>query len=749
MPVLAPRPIPTDTQAKPAVLTFVLLQAAVLLYVFGGALWGAKVIAPLDVAASLMPHYRHVAPDIETPNNHYIIDQMSYDLPLQRTIHQAYRRGEIPWWDPYMFCGRPFIGDAHINGTDPWRLLCYFTLPFVPAYNWTLALHFAWAGAGMWLLLRRLGVSEALAIGMALAWEFAGCHVIKIGHPWILGSFSWYPWLWLALHHAWDTGCRRARIGAAISVAAIFYSGNAQSFAYVPFFFAAWTAGYGGFTVKGWVNALKAAAPAGVLGALLAAPVILNEVEFYRLNVRVIESNPDLVANPWITPWLTVLGMVHPWLLGTFQTFDASKLGGHGLWALGFRLFLGPAALGGAILAFWPSERPGGDRRPAASALLMLLAYYFILGTPLVTILYPRAAGLGALGIAVLAATGLEQIRRSERRLTGAGRAVFLWLGALTVGAHVLAFVVWPIVRPKIEARISAEEGKVGLGPAKKLRDRQFARFPYEVGFANPEGLLTAAGWAALGFGLMAPGLRSRRAFWPGLLALNLAPALLFAHRYIPHYDVALWDRLVAGTEEQRSVANAVNASGSRLWEPEGWMRFRLLPGALCHLFEVRTVTGYSAMRPPNIAELPTADRDAYLAEFGDAVYAETNGVGSLKPAKPDARFRWISGGGEVPKFTQEGLNGFRLEFQTPQAGVLWWTDSWYPGWRVLADGKPAALQRKPPCFSEITIAEPARTLEFRYRPAKLPTGLALAGCGAAGLLLSLRTRPFPKARTA
>src|SRR4029077_15597114 len=120
---------------------FLLCSVLICLAVFRGAFWGSRILAPVDIAPTIFSKYRYVDPKAgNVPANHYIIDQLTYDLPLQHTIYEAYRQGEIPWWDPYTYAGRPLLADAHVNGTDPIRILCYLTLPFVSAYNWNLIL---------------------------------------------------------------------------------------------------------------------------------------------------------------------------------------------------------------------------------------------------------------------------------------------------------------------------------------------------------------------------------------------------------------------------------------------------------------------------------------------------------------------------------------------------------------------------------------------------------------------------------
>lgn len=128
--------------------------------------------------------YQFLEPDADgIPDNHYIIDQLIYDLPLQKVIYESYRRGEIPWWTPYAYGGRPLLADAHCNGTDPIRLICYALLPFELAYNWNFVLRGIITGFGMLCLLRQLRFPPWISLIVAATAQFAGCFAIYIGHP--------------------------------------------------------------------------------------------------------------------------------------------------------------------------------------------------------------------------------------------------------------------------------------------------------------------------------------------------------------------------------------------------------------------------------------------------------------------------------------------------------------------------------------------------------------------------------------
>jgi hypothetical protein len=84
---------------------------------------------------------------------------------------------------PIHLCWSPLLADAHVNGTDPFRILCYFSLPFVPAYNWNLILKSILTGLRMFMLLRHLQFARSISVPLGLTYQFAGCFAFFFGHP--------------------------------------------------------------------------------------------------------------------------------------------------------------------------------------------------------------------------------------------------------------------------------------------------------------------------------------------------------------------------------------------------------------------------------------------------------------------------------------------------------------------------------------------------------------------------------------
>ncbi len=719
-------------------LGYLAVSAVLAGLLFRGALWGERLLAPLDLAPALLAKYRWMAPEHSgVPDNHYVIDQLTYDLPLQRTLYRAWRAGEIPWWDPYTFGGRPLLADAHVNGTDPVRLLCYLTLPFEAAYNWTLILHWWLAGLGLFVWLRRWRLGFLPSLGLALAGQCAGYHAIFFGHPWNTGAWLFYPWLWLA----WDAGVTERRWWAwpagTLAVAGVFYAGNLQSHAYLVVFALVFVLGYAGLSREAWLRVLPLVAGCGVLGAMLAAPVLAAQLEFYRLSVRPVPLSLQPVS--WLSG-LASLTAIHPWVLGTYRSLDLSKV--FGQYALGFVVFTGSAATALAALGGWRGRRVAVRPEVWRTALGLVAAYLLILSTPLQAMLYTRSAGLAVLGLIVLAGLGLEWLRREPAVLRGWGRALAgLGLGIPLV-LNLTASVVYPRLLPKLQEAYHREAATRSTLPgAAALRQFQLRNLPREIGVRNPETLLAAAGLVALAGLCWRPEWRRRPGVWPALLALNLAPVAGFYARFIPNHPVTLWRYLEAGGPEQLRVKSALSDRLARLREVAPTVYDQVFPNCLGHLYGVRVWHGYSALVPRCLRSLPAEWTDAWWPRVSEATYTTREpgaAAGRLEvhDVPRPAAFQWQ---GTMPRALRAewvSLNEQRVILEPGPAGTLLWTDTAYPGWRAELEGRPIPRQAAEPSFSAFAIpaAERPLTLRLRYRPTGLVPATALAGVGLLAL---------------
>ena len=70
------------------------------------------------------------------------------------------------------------------------------------------------------------------------------------------------------------------------------------------------------------------------------------------------------------------------------------------------------------------------------------------------------------------------------------------------------------------------------------------------------------------------------------------------------------------------------------------------------------------------------------------------------------------------------------------QAGFLFVSDQYYPGWEATVDGSAAPIHRANYAFRAVRVPEGESTVVFRYRPASLRIGAAVSGISLLALVV-------------
>ena len=88
-------------------------------------------------------------------------------------VDHVWQHGSIPLWNPYMFCGLPYVDAFHGDIFYPLSFLKYFGTIW-RMIGFTLILHVFLAAIFMYLAARQLGLSKLAAATAGLAYAFSG-----------------------------------------------------------------------------------------------------------------------------------------------------------------------------------------------------------------------------------------------------------------------------------------------------------------------------------------------------------------------------------------------------------------------------------------------------------------------------------------------------------------------------------------------------------------------------------------------
>ncbi|HEY1435145.1 MAG TPA: hypothetical protein VGG65_07205 [Thermoanaerobaculia bacterium] len=284
-------------------------------------------------------------------------DLIAYNIPMEKSVHDAWASGELPVWTPEISGGRPLAPNPNMGAFYPPRIL-FAHLPFGTALRVGPVLHWAAAGIGMLLLLSAFGVSPGGAWIGAVTYVFSGVSVSEIFYPHIQPGMTLLPWI------VWQA--RRARglrgvMGLSVAFALILLAADVFTIA-VALACAAL------FLVLEQDEAeaargLGRVAAAVVLAAMAAAPQILATALWIPQTNRGVLgmklSNATLYS---ISPW-RLMEFVVPYPFGPTWRLDAWELWGgpvHHYRGMGLfgTLYLGALPVIAAA-ALWRARHPG------------------------------------------------------------------------------------------------------------------------------------------------------------------------------------------------------------------------------------------------------------------------------------------------------------------------------------------------------------------------------------------------------
>jgi len=138
---------------------------------------------------------------IFTPSMLWFRDVSNFTYPCARFIQQICRKGELPYWNPYLNCGQPLLENPNQLFFYPYTLLMIL-LPIEFAYPFFYVVHVALAGIGTYLLARRWGQSRQGAFFAGFVFAFSG-PLLSLGNLYNHAACAaWMPWALLATDRA-------------------------------------------------------------------------------------------------------------------------------------------------------------------------------------------------------------------------------------------------------------------------------------------------------------------------------------------------------------------------------------------------------------------------------------------------------------------------------------------------------------------------------------------------------------------
>lgn len=130
------------------------------------------------------------------------LDFVQQFYPWKKFIYDQIRlHGSIPFWNPYLFSGIPFIANIQASMFYPLGVL-YFLVPPDLAYGYSTVLHCILGSLFMYIFMRGISVSSSGSLISALIFSFNGYFMghLYAGHLSFVQSYVWIPLLFHLLH---------------------------------------------------------------------------------------------------------------------------------------------------------------------------------------------------------------------------------------------------------------------------------------------------------------------------------------------------------------------------------------------------------------------------------------------------------------------------------------------------------------------------------------------------------------------
>lgn len=750
-----------------------LLLALLPLLFVGPALLTGRVYAPIDIPFGAPPMKARAADvGIEGTHNGTLSDVYSQIIPWKKAVRDAWRHGDWPLWNPYMYAGDILAGSAQAAPYDPFFLLSCL-LPMAVSLTYLAAITLFIGGLWMFAWLRELGCRDDPAILGAAGWMFGDFLVFWL--EWPLGAtFRWTPLVFLAVRRLVRERDAKATGILALAFAFSILAGHPESVLHVVaigVIYGVWEL----IAVRppGVVKVILRSVLAGVLAIAATAIFMLPILEALPQTAQH-ELRQAVYANSKRSLPLDVVGAqltanFVPFRYGWAREDIAEGAPFHPVpWSAYGGSLLFPLAIYGLI----------ASKRRERWLMLGLAIFGWLAGTdapivadflaklPLFDIAINNRLIFAALfALATLAGLGAEAWLERGRN----GMAAGLLLGVFLVLGAAVALAWTPMIAADLEPAFLAREAAFLLAPL--LLAALAVALVRAPGPALAIVILLLAGQRTLEVGDEYPTL-PREAFYPPFRGLEILqregpPFRIAGLHYtlipqtatmygledvrgyqamthdrfngvIPLYSVpAAWFNIVGDLSRPflsfLNVRYAIVEPG--LDAPEGWRLVLRTPGG--QIYENTRVLPRAYIPPRIRINIPEEDVLAEMAaetDFSQRAWIHHPAGG----AEPD---EFVNGRGRM-SIEKDGMSAFRLtaDMQTPGWVVV--SEVFWHGWHAYVDGRRIPLRQANHAFIGMFLDAGRHEIELSYTPLSFYWGAGISFVTIAGaIVFAFRSR--------
>jgi len=367
--------------------------------------------------------------------------------PWQEFASASIRSGDLPLWNPYSFCGAPFLANLQSAVFYPLKMF-FYVMPYAAAFKTFFFANMLLGALFTFALARSFKLSAWASLLSGLVFVLNGHLTNRLEFMSVFAASVWLPLAALSFKKFNEEGKLGWFLALVFALAMQIFAGSAQIFLYTFVFLALYLV-YFILTGKKWVKRSLSLAAAAALALLLSAAQLFPFIEYVFNSLR--SSGLGLQeASRLSLPLSNLLNFVFPDFSGNPAVSAYRQGGGLQYWA---------TALYCGLLPFVFAVFLGVNRKKPETIFYLSAFAFFVLyalgsSTPLYAnlynalpvfrfIRYPATALLCAVfPLSVLAGFGLDALLKgAPAAKKGALAKLPYWLLAASALALVLVFV--------------------------------------------------------------------------------------------------------------------------------------------------------------------------------------------------------------------------------------------------------------------------------------------------------------------
>ena len=230
-----------------------------------------------------------------------IIDQI---YPWRHFSVEEWGKGTIPFWNPNSFAGNPHLANFQSAAYSPFNLM-FFILPFIDAWSLMVLLQPLIVGFSMYLFLRSYNLRKFAVLIGSIAFMFSGFMVVWMAYGTLSMAISVLPLCLYAIKKYLKTSKSRFGLLFSVLIAFSFFSGHFQTSLYLALFsllFAVFSVVSGKKRRQGiYLGAFF------LVGIILSGLQLVPTIQFYSLSPR----SESFITEGGI-PWNYLITLIAP-----------------------------------------------------------------------------------------------------------------------------------------------------------------------------------------------------------------------------------------------------------------------------------------------------------------------------------------------------------------------------------------------------------------------------------------------------